>query len=143
MIGNNPALLSYSLSKNINKQKTIRVLSLGTGTPFPTAYDYDNWSLYDFQLLQLELLIDIDVDMSHQQLELIQKRLEKKIKKEKGLEKAMYLRLTCETDLPMDKSDPKTIKDLIATGEKLYEDNTEAVKKMLEQIVEEKFKYFE
>lgn len=41
----------------------------------------------------------------------------------------------------MDKTDEETINGLIATGLELYKNETEPIKAMIEQIVDEKFGY--
>ena len=128
---------------HLKQQKKTRVLSLGTGLPNPSTYDLDDWNLLDYHILSIELMIDIDVEMSGQQLSRALKRQAKEIKEEQGVDINNYLRVQCYTDLPMDKTDQDTINGLLATGRELFNNNTQAITSMIQQIVDEKFGYFE
>ena len=69
------------------------------------------------------------------------KRHAKKLKQSQNKDYRNYLRAQCFTDLAMDQTTEDNINGLIEQGKELYKNNTETIKAMVEQIVDEKFGY--
>lgn len=147
VIANNPSLVAYHFATKLMRKPSVRVVSLGTGVPAGKEYDPENWNRFAYRTMAAELVLDIDVFVADF---VVKKAVEAKAKviedqlKKKGVTTTFksYLRLQTVTDLPLDKTDPESIQALIDKGNEVRDENKEAIKAIIEQVVDEKFGYF-
>ena len=90
-----------------------------------------------------ELMFNVDIFMADKLLKMLLGQQAEALKKLKNSDKdyLTYMRLNADTDLPMDKYDKATIDGLVNLGDQLWKNNTDSIKAMLEQVVDEKFGY--
>ena len=128
IICNNPALYAYELAKNYRGHDKIRVISLGTGEKPFKAVDPDDMNVVSYMSKSSEFMMNMDTYSADNYPQTF-------IPDPKN----NYLRMQTTTSLGMDKIDKKSIEGLIKDGNKLWKENEENMKKILRDIIDERF----